>query len=66
MTVFAGFLNEETTAQANCNKVHDLHMYRLVGGIISAVFMVVAWFFLSCAWIAKRSDSEVKLDALDV
>jgi hypothetical protein len=64
--VFAGFMNEETTAQANCNKVHDLHVYRVVGGIISAVFIVVAWFFLGCAWIAKKSDSKIKLDALDV
>lgn len=64
--LLAGFLNEETTAQANCNRVHNLHMYRVIGAIISAVFIVVAWFFLGCAWIAKGSDSEVKLDALDV
>lgn len=57
MTVSPGFLNEETTAQANCNKVHDVHMYRVVGGIISAVFMAVAWSFLGCAWIARLTNS---------
>lgn len=64
----AGFLDEANTAQANCNKVHNLHMYRLVGGGISAGYLLVAWFFLGCAWSAKRKDvgKAIKHDALDM
>ncbi|GAA5978335.1 hypothetical protein JCM10908_004319 [Rhodotorula pacifica] len=61
-----GFLDEDATAQANCNKVHNLHRWRITSGVTSSLFLVVAWFFLACAWIARRSDCEVKLDGLDV
>ncbi|GAA5878489.1 hypothetical protein JCM3774_006418, partial [Rhodotorula dairenensis] len=62
------FLNEDDTAQANCNTAHNLHMYRVAGGLITLFFMSVAWMFLGCVWMAKWSDdgSGYKRDGLDV
>lgn len=65
-TEFIGSVQDNNTAQANCNKIYDLQNYRLGMAIFAFIMLAIAWLFLVCSWVAHLHHQEEKRDGLDV